>query len=146
MPFLNDIFSLVNTKRSAQIERFRSNPGEVQNEQLEYLIRKAADTEFGKKFEFSSIKSVQTFKERVAVRDYETIMPEIIRLRQGEKNLLWPGDIKWYAKSSGTTSSRSKFIPVSKDALIKCHFQGGRDTLLIYNELVPNNKIGRAHV
>ena len=141
MPFLNDIFSLVNTKRSAQIERFRSNPGEVQNEQLEYLIRKAADTEFGKKFEFSSIKSIQTFKERVAVRDYETIMPEIIRLRQGEKNLLWPGDIKWYAKSSGTTSSRSKFIPVSKDALIKCHFQGGRDTLLIYNELVPNNKL-----
>jgi hypothetical protein len=141
MPIFNDIFAFIHSKRISQIEKMRSEPGEMQNEQFKMLISKAADTAFGKEHDFASIKSVDTFRERVAVRDYDGIMPHIIRLRQGEKNLLWPGEIKWFAKSSGTTSSRSKFIPISKDSLDNCHYQGGKDTLVIYNQLHPENQV-----
>ena len=141
MQIINNFFSLIHSKRLAKIDRFRSNPGEVQSEQLNYLLTKASDTEFGRKYDFKSIKSADEFRSRVPIRDYDSMMPEVIRLRQGEKDLLWPGEIKYFAKSSGTTSSRSKFIPISKDALVKCHYQGGRDTVLIYNELRPDNKL-----
>ncbi len=141
MQIINNIFSLVHSKRLTQIDRFRSNPKEVQSEQLNYLLTRAADTEFGRKYDFKTIKSADEYRSRVPIRDYDSLMPEVIRLRQGEEDLLWPGEIKYFAKSSGTTSSRSKFIPVSKDALVKCHYQGGRDTVLIYNELSPDNKL-----
>ncbi|MDG5799321.1 GH3 auxin-responsive promoter family protein [Marinilabiliaceae bacterium ANBcel2] len=141
MPIFNNIFSFLHSGRLNEIKHFKSNPGEVQQEQFEKLIAKAKHTQIGKEFEFSSINSPEIFKERVPVSDYDDIMPKIIRLRQGEKNLLWPGEIKWFAKSSGTTSTRSKFIPISKEALENCHYQGGRDTLVIYNHLLPNNKL-----
>jgi hypothetical protein len=141
MPIINDIFSFVNSRRVTEIEFIRNNPGDVQEKQFKNLINKAKDTVFGQMHDFSSIASVNTFKERVPVQDYEAFMPHIIRLRQGEKNLLWPGEIKWFAKSSGTTSSKSKFIPISKDALNECHYKGGRDTMVIYNTLFPSNKM-----
>ncbi len=141
MPLLNDIFSFINSNRYARIDHFRNHPGEVQHEQFKNLISTAKDTVFGKDYEFSSISSEDVFRERVPVRDYEAYISHIIRLRHGEKNLLWPGDIKWFAKSSGTTSSRSKFIPISKEALYDCHYRGGRDTVLLYNEIKPENKL-----
>ena len=141
MPIFNDIFSFINSKRLSQLERMRREPEAMQEEQFRYLMSKAAATVIGKNYDFAGIRSVAAFKERVPVRDYDAMMPDIIRMRQGEKNILWPGDIKWYAKSSGTTSSRSKFIPISKEALNDCHYQGGKDSLVIYNQLRPDNQL-----
>ncbi|TAJ04861.1 hypothetical protein DMA11_23745 [Marinilabiliaceae bacterium JC017] len=141
MPILNSLISLVNSRRLAQIQLFKEDPHAVQKTQLTTLVAKAKDTEIGKKYEFSSISSSGIFSERVPVQDYEGLRPWVIRLRQGEKNLLWPGEIKWFAKSSGTTSSKSKFIPVTKDALEECHFRGGKDVLAMYYENYPESQL-----
>ncbi|NPA38127.1 MAG: GH3 auxin-responsive promoter family protein [Chlorobi bacterium] len=139
MPILSSIISLINSKRIKQIERFREEPGETQNEQLRYLLETAANTQIGKEYDFASIKSDSTFRERVPVVDYEGIKPYVEKLKRGEKDLLWPGEIKWFAKSSGTTSSKSKFIPVSKDSLEECHFRGGKDVIALYLENRPDS-------
>lgn len=80
----------------------------------------------GKKYDFQSINSLHQFKERLPIQTYEDIEPYVDRLRKGEQNILWPSEIKWFAKSSGTTNSKSKFIPVSKEAMEDCHFRGGK--------------------
>jgi len=129
MPILNSIISLINSKRVKQIDAFKNNPAETQQKQLEYLLKTAAKTDIGRLYDFDSITSVNTFRERVPVVDYEGVKPFVERLKRGEKDLLWPGEIKWFAKSSGTTSSKSKFIPVSKDSLEECHFRGGKDVV-----------------
>jgi hypothetical protein len=141
MPVINELMSFINTGRVNEIKYFSQNGEDVQLEQFKMLIKKAQNTEFGKTYDFASIKSVETFKERIPICDYEALMPLVIRLRQGEKNLLWPGEINWFAKSSGTTSTKSKFIPISKEALNDCHFQGGRDVLVMYQNLYPETKI-----
>lgn len=138
MPILNSIVSWINFKRIYQIDLIKKYPFDVQSETLFKLLTKAEDTEWGKKFDFNSIDSIQQFQERLPINDYEAIKPYVIRLRQGEQNLLWPGEIKWFAKSSGTTSDKSKFIPVSKEALEECHFRGGKDVLALYNHINPN--------
>lgn len=116
-------------------------PIEVQQEIFERLISTAKDTEWGKKFDYSSIKNYQTFKERVPLSDYDDLKPWVDRMFKGEQNLLWPSEIKWFAKSSGTTNSKSKFIPVSKEALEDCHYKGGKDLLSIYVHNHPNRKL-----
>ncbi|WP_075591061.1 GH3 auxin-responsive promoter family protein [Labilibacter marinus] len=141
MPILNSIISLVNIRRLSQIDHFKSNPEEVQYEQLFDLIKKAKDTEIGKYYDFGSIKRVKDFQERVPVQKYEQMDTVIDKIRHGDRNVLWPGEIKWFAKSSGTTSSKSKFIPVSKEALEDCHFRGGKDVLAIYNNLYPDTEM-----
>jgi hypothetical protein len=138
---LNSIISLVNFRRISQIEFFKQNPHEVQQEMLFSLLKKAANTEIGQQYEFNTIYSADIFKNRVPVQDYEGIKPFVERLRGGEKNLLWPGDIKWFAKSSGTTSSKSKFIPVTKEAMEDCHFRGGKDVMAIFNDNFPENDV-----
>lgn len=105
------------------------------------LIFKAKGTEYGKKFDFSSIKDINTFQRRLPIVDYEGVKPYIDRMRKGEHNILWPEEVKWFAKSSGTTENKSKFIPVSPEALEECHFQGGRDVLSIYTNLFPETEI-----
>ena len=139
MPILNSIISLVNIRRLSQISNFKINPEEVQKGQLMDLVKKANATQYGKKYNFASIKTIKDFQERVPVQKYEQIEPLIDIIKRGEKNVLWPGDLKWFAKSSGTTGSKSKFIPVSKEALEDCHFRGGKDVLAIYNDLYPEN-------
>lgn len=141
MPVINEILSLINSGRANDIKHFSENGDDVQEAQLKSLLNKAQNTTIGRKYDFSSIKSVDEFKKRVPVQDYETLMPQVIQLRQGEKNLLWPGEINWFAKSSGTTSSKSKFIPISKDSLNDCHYQGGRDTFIIYQSLYQETKL-----
>ncbi len=141
MPILNSIISLVNIRRLSQIEHFKINPEEVQQEQLFELVKKARETQIGKYYEYSTIKSIKDFQERVPVQKYEQMETVINKIRHGEKNVLWPGEIKWFAKSSGTTSSKSKFIPVSKETLEDCHFRGGKDVLAIYNQLNPENEM-----
>ena len=132
MPILNKLFSWWMKKRIHQIELFLKYPQEVQNEWFNELINSAQDTEFGMKYGFADIKNGNDFKEQVPVQSYNDLKPYVDRIMKGEQNLLWPTEIKWFAKSSGTTSNRSKFIPVSKEALEECHYKGGKDMLSIY--------------
>jgi len=141
MPVISEILSLINSSRANDIKHFSENGDDVQVAQLKTLLNKAQNTAIGKKYDFSSIKTIREFKDRLPVQDYEDLMPQVIQLRQGEKNLLWPGKINWFAKSSGTTSSKSKFIPISKESLNDCHYRGGRDTFIIYQKLFQETKL-----
>lgn len=141
MPLITSIVNWINIKRVYQIDLMRKYPFNIQQETLFKLISKAENTEWGKKYDFASIKSIDNFQERLPLQSYENVKPYIDRLRQGEQDLLWPGEVKWFAKSSGTTSDKSKFIPVSKDCLEDCHFRGGRDVLAIYANNYPDSKI-----
>lgn len=141
MPLINSIVAWLNTKRLHQIELFKKYPCEVQEEVLLKILQAASDTEWGKKYDYKSINTVDLFQERVPLLTYEKIMPFVKRLRKGEKDLFWPGEIKWFAKTSGTASDRSKFIPVSKEALEECHFRGVKDALAIYTSNFPETKI-----
>ena len=138
---LNSFFSWVIKKRIHQIELFMKYPVEVQNESFQKLVDEAALTRFGLEHRFSDIKSLKDFKSRVPIRNYEQFKPYIDLLREGEQNVLWPSKLKWFAKSSGTTDARSKFIPVSKEALEECHYKGGKDLLALYYSQKPNAKI-----
>ena len=141
MDLFNSIITWVMKKRIHQIELFMKYPNEVQNELLTKLISSAKDTVFGRKYKFSDINSVSEFKQRVPISSYEDIFPYIERLMRGEQNVLWPSEIKWFAKSSGTTNARSKFIPVSNEALQDCHFKGGKDMLSFYVNNYPESKM-----
>lgn len=131
-PLVNSIASWFLKKRFHQIELFLKYPNEVQQELLSSLIDISKDTEVGKKYDFSSIKSYETFAERVSISTYEDIQDDIERARKGEPNIFWPKPIKWFAKSSGTTNAKSKFIPVSMDSLEDCHYAASKDLLCMY--------------
>lgn len=131
-PIVNSVATWILKKRIHQIELFLKYPNEVQEELLLNLIRFAENTAIGKKFEFESIRSYNTFTERVPISTYEDLQPLIEKTRQGEQNIFWPSNIKWFAKSSGTTNAKSKFIPVSAEALENCHFKAGKDLLSLY--------------
>lgn len=132
IPIINSIASWVLKQRIHQIELFLKYPNEVQEELLMNLIRSSENTLIGKQYDFSSVNSYATFSERVPVSTYEDLQPLIERTRQGEQNILWETPIKWFAKSSGTTNSKSKFIPVSNEALEDCHYKGSKDLLCLY--------------
>ncbi|MFT5921035.1 MAG: hypothetical protein ACJAU0_000574 [Flavobacteriales bacterium] len=139
MPF-NTLFSWVIKKRLHQIDLFRMYPMEVQMEWFERLIAEGRDSDFGSNHGFSSIRTIADFKEAVPIRDYDEFRPYIDRLRDGEQGVLWPSRVKWFAKSSGTTSDVSKYIPVTKEALEDCHYKGGKDLLAMYCQNVPDGK------
>ena len=132
IPLINSIASWFLKQRIHQIELFLKYPNEVQEELLMNLIRASENTVFGKKYDYNSIKSYITFSERIPVATYEDLEPLIERNRQGEDNVLWETPIKWFAKSSGTTNAKSKFIPVSNEALEDCHYKGSKDLLCLY--------------
>ncbi len=128
-------------KRIHQIELFMKYPFEVQNELLEDLIKKARKTEYGKKFGFETIENSEHFHAKVPIVSYEDLYPYIEKLMKGKQNVLWPSEIRWFAKSSGTTNARSKFIPVSNEALEDCHYKGGKDLLSIYLNNYPDARM-----
>ena len=132
IPIINSIASWVLKQRIHQIELFLKYPNEVQEELLMNLIRRAENTVVGTQYDFASITSYAAFSERVPVSSYEDLQPLIERTRQGEQNVFWDTPIKWFAKSSGTTNAKSKFIPVSNDALEDCHYKGSKDLLCLY--------------
>ena len=134
---INSIISWFLKKRKHQIELFLKYPENVQDELLLKLINKAKNTTFGIDKGFSFIKNYTDFSTNVPIQKYESFEPLIERCRKGEQNLFWPTDIKWFAKSSGTTNSKSKFIPVSDEALEYCHMKAGKDMLCLY---INNNK------
>jgi hypothetical protein len=141
LALVNSFLSWRMKKRFHQLELFMKYPHEVQSELLIELVSIASNTEFGKKYKFDDISSIGTFKERVPLHFYEDIEADVNRLRQGEQNIFWPGEVKWFAKSSGTTNSKSKFIPVSEEAIEDCHFKGGKDLLSIYCNLNPETMV-----
>lgn len=132
IPFVNSIISWFLKKRKHQMELFIKYPVDVQNELLMRLTQFASSTEFGTKHNFTSISCYDDFIKNVPIQKYESIEPLIERCRKGEQNLFWPTKIKWFAKSSGTTNAKSKFIPVSDEAIEYCHFKAGKDMLCLY--------------
>lgn len=141
MPVINSIINWVNFKRIYQIDLFKKHPHEVQRDVLFNLLEKASNTEYGIKHNFKSISSEKEFREQVPVLGYDDLKPFVERMMQGEKNLLWPGETRWFAKSSGTTNDKSKFIPVSKDSLEDVHIRGGRDVLALYLKNNPDSGV-----
>lgn len=132
IPLVNSIASWFLKKRFHQIELFLKYPNEVQNELLLSLLDMAKDTEIGKQYDFASIKNYKTFSDRIPISAYEDIQDTIELSRQGTQNIFWPTPIKWFAKSSGTTNAKSKFIPVSVESLEDCHYAAGKDLLCMY--------------
>ena len=132
LPIFNSFASWVLKQRIHQMELFLKYPNEVQEELLMNLIRASENTVIGQQYDFASIHSYTTFAERVPVATYEELQPLIERTRQGEQNVFWETPIKWFAKSSGTTNAKSKFIPVSNEALEDCHYKGSKDLLCLY--------------
>jgi hypothetical protein len=141
MPLFNSFFTWLIRKRIHQIDLFIKYPIDVQLEWFKKLLSSAKNTEWGKKYDYSSISTVEQYRNRVPVNDYNSLKPYIDRLRKGEQNLLWNTDIKWFAKSSGTTNDKSKFIPLSSESLEECHFKGGRDMLSLYVNNHPDTQI-----
>lgn len=134
---INSIISWFLKKRIHQIELFKKYPNDVQEELLLKLINTAKNTEYGIEKDFATIHKYTDFRNKVPIQQYETFEPFIERCRNGGQNLFWPTSIKWFAKSSGTTNAKSKFIPVSEDALEYCHLKAGKDMLCLY---INNNE------
>ncbi|HEX2920970.1 MAG TPA: GH3 auxin-responsive promoter family protein [Bacteroidales bacterium] len=141
MAIIPSVVKWLNASRLDQIERFRKYPIETQHATLYKLLAKAATTEWGIKYGYSSINSVKEYQERFGISTYDDLIPYVERLRHGETNLFWPGEIKWFAKSSGTTASKSKFIPMTREALEECHYRAAKDILAIYTSLYPDTRI-----
>ena len=141
MPLLNSVVNWLNFKRIYQIQLYREHPLEIQNETLFDLINSANNTVFGKKYDFGKIQTIEDFQNAVPLQTYTDIKPFVEKLMAGEKDILWPGEVKWFAKSSGTTSSKSKFIPVTKEALDDCHMRGPKDVFAQYIKNNPETKI-----
>lgn len=141
MSFVNSVVSWFLKKRISRIEYFMSHPGEVQDKTLRELLGFARDTEWGKKFGYRDIKSYEEYRDRVPLQDYTEVKPYIDRMLHGEQDVLWPTNIQWFAKSSGTTSDRSKFIPISQEALSDCHYRAGKDVMSIYINNNPGTRV-----
>lgn len=123
------------------LERYQ-NEGEIlQRAVLDHLVQTAKDTEYGRNHAFTAVKGYDDFISHVPVNTYEELKGDIDRMRQGETDILWPGRVKWYAKSSGTTNDKSKFIPVSAEGLKKIHYAGGWDTVAFYFRNNPKSKL-----
>lgn len=141
IPLVNSVVSWFLKKRIHQIEFFLKYPNEVQYELLTNLLERAKNTEIGKEYGFDTIKSYQEFAQRVPIVSYEDIEPLIEKSRQGNQNVFWDSPIKWFAKSSGTTNAKSKFIPVSQESLDDCHYKASKDLLCLYLNNNENSQL-----
>ena len=139
MDILTKTISLFFRSRQQAIGNYAEQADELQRKQLSYLLRTARHTEWGRRYDFSSIRSWRDFQERIPVQNYETLKGDITRMIDGESNILWPTPVYWFAKSSGTTNDKSKFLPVTKEILKKTHYQGGFDTVALYLENTPGS-------
>ena len=127
--------------RRRELERYINKGEEMQHEILQYLVKRGKDTEYGRKYLFSTINNYNDFAQNISLNTYEELKGYIERMRHGERNILWPGQVKWYAKSSGTTNDKSKFIPITHEGLQNVHYQGGKDVLAYYLSNNPNSKL-----
>lgn len=127
--------------RQHELERHFNDAEAMQAEVLDYLVARGKNTEYGRNHLFGTIKGYEDFAQNIPVNTYEELKEDIDRMRHGESNVLWPGQVKWYAKSSGTTNDKSKFIPVSADGLKQIHYQGGKDVVAFYLENNPASRV-----
>lgn len=138
---LTNIARLFFAARMKKLERHERNGLDLQQDMLQYLVQRAKDTEYGRKHLFSSIKNYSDFVKQVPINTYEELKKDIDHMRHGGRDILWPGEVKWYAKSSGTTNDKSKFIPVSKEGLRCMHLQGGTDAVAMYLHNNPKSRL-----
>lgn len=135
---VNSLFKEYYHHRMKRIQRYMDDPHSVQFTVWKQLIETAKNTEWGKKYDFKSLKNPQQFSERVPIQDYESLKPFIERMMNGERDVLWHNEVRWYSKSSGTTSDKSKFIPVSTENLKQCHIRGTWDTMAFFYHQRPD--------
>ena len=127
--------------RWKELERYDTQGEQMQREVLARLTERAKNTEYGRKHIFETIRSYEDFVRNIPVNTYEELKNDIDRMRQGESDVLWPGRVKWYAKSSGTTNDKSKFIPVSPEGLKHLHYKGGSDAVAMYLRNNPQSRM-----
>lgn len=138
---LTQIVRPIFASRRKALDKYQTQAEELQMQVLHRLVNKAKDTEWGRNHGFESVSSYEDFAKTSGINTYEELKLAIDRMRQGESNILWPGKVRWYAKSSGTTNDKSKFIPVSQDGLKDTHYAGGRDAVTWYLRNNPQSKI-----
>lgn len=141
MQIVHSIVSWYMKQRLGEIELFKKDPLAFQQTTLYSLISKAQNTQFGKAHNFKTIKTEKDFKKQLPISDYETLKPYTEKIIKGERNVLWHSDIKWMAKSSGTSNDKSKFIPVSNETLQECHYKAARDVLAVYCNNFPDSQL-----
>ncbi len=139
--FITKIAQLVFKRRQKQIALYATDTVRLQNEVLRHLLTRAKDTEYGRNHLFAATKGYEDFARNVPVNTYEELKGDIDRMRHGEEDILWPGQVKWYAKSSGTTNDKSKFIPVSPEGLQNLHYKGGTDVVALYLREHPESRM-----
>ena len=127
--------------RQRELEKHMTGGQTLQETALSRLIAEAKDTEYGRNHAFSTVKDYDTFVKTTPVNTYEELKGSIDRMRHGESDVLWPGRVKWYAKSSGTTNDKSKFIPVSQEGLKRIHYRGGFDAVAMYLQNNPQSRM-----
>ncbi|MDD2435979.1 MAG: GH3 auxin-responsive promoter family protein [Massilibacteroides sp.] len=143
MDILTKSLSLFFRNRLKEIDSFARKADEIQHKQLKRLLSAAKETEWGRRYDYKSILSYSEFKKRIPLQSYEDIKPFVNRMINGEKNILWPSSVRWYAKSSGTTNERSKFLPITHEILQDCHYQGGYDSVALYLRNNPQSRFFR---
>jgi hypothetical protein len=141
MSLLSPAISSLARMRLWRIEAWKNNPLDAQREVLQDLVTSAQYTEFGRKYNFSQLFNVKAFKQAVPIHEYEDMKPYIERIMQGEQNILWNTPIYWFAKSSGTTSDKSKFIPISDESLQDGHYKASKDVLSLYYQFNPDSAL-----
>lgn len=141
MKLLSPAISKLARMRLWRIENWSSHPVAVQREVLQELVTAAQYTEFGRKYNFSKLFTLREFKKNVPIHEYDDIKPYILRMMEGEENILWNTPVKWFAKSSGTTSDKSKFIPISDESLYDNHFKASKDVLSYYYKNFPSSDL-----
>ena len=127
--------------RQKQLQRHINEGVELQHDVLKHLLAKGRNTEYGLNHNLNTTGNYEGFVKNVPVNTYEELKADIDRMRHGEANVLWPGRVKWYAKSSGTTNDKSKFIPVSAEGLQKIHYKGGSDVVALYLKNNPKSRL-----
>ena len=140
MDIITKTVSPIFSARRRKIELFGKRLSDIQGKQLRHLLKTAKNTIWGNKYGFNDIRDYSTFRNRVPVSTYEDLAPFIERMINGEKDVLWPSTVHWFAKSSGTTNARSKYIPVTKEILKKCHYKGGADVVALYLHNNPQTR------
>jgi hypothetical protein len=137
MKLLSPAISQLARTRMWRVEAWVRNPMEAQREVLQDIVTSAQYTEFGRKYDFSSLYNIKSFKKAVPIHEYDDLKPYIQRIMDGEQNVLWNTPVNWFAKSSGTTCDKSKFIPITDECLEDCHFKAAKDVLSLYYSFNP---------
>ena len=141
MKLLSPALSRLARMRFWRIQNWSNHPIASQREVLQHLVTAAQYTEFGKKYHFSQLFTVKDFKKNIPIQEYDDVKPYIQKMMNGEENILWNTPVNWFAKSSGTTSDKSKFIPISEESLQDNHFKGSKDVLSSYYENFPSSDL-----